>query len=69
MDDENFLPEHYLNLAGIELGEALTQMNNLRQRRASKTDYREVQIKLHRAMAALAGHAYTAPVDPIHIGQ
>lgn len=61
-------PDRYLNLALINLGEAITQLGNLRQRGvAPGPETTEVQLALLRATAALKGELYVAPpIDPQH---
>jgi hypothetical protein len=64
--DACYLPEHFIVYAGIYLGESLTLMNNLYQRKAEKDAYREVQLKLRQAIAALSGYTFIPAVDVSH---
>ncbi len=58
--------ERYLNLAGINIGEALITFHNLRQRDVRPgSGTREVQLSLMRAISALRGELYTAPPNEI----
>ena len=65
-DDENHLPEDFLDLAGINIGEAVALMHNLHRRRAPRTDYRMVQQKLRNATACLEGKFYTPAIAIEH---
>jgi hypothetical protein len=73
MADEISYNERFLNLALINMGEALSEYANLRQRGATPSDpnrpFGTVQLKLRNAIAALGGEVYVAPVDPQHIGK
>lgn len=61
-------PERYLNLALINVGEAITELGNIRQRGATPgADCANVKLSLHRAMAALDGAIYVPPpIAPQH---
>ncbi len=65
-DDENHLPEDFLDLAGINIGEAVALMYNLHRHRAPRTDYRQVQHKLRNATAYLEGKFYTPAIASEH---
>lgn len=61
--------ERYLNLATINLGEAMTELGNLRTRGvAPGSGYSTVLLALRRAEFALQGIPYVAPQnDPQHV--
>jgi hypothetical protein len=62
------LGNRYLNLAVIYIGEALTELGNVRQRGgAPGSDFINVQFALRRATFALQGKPYEPlPPDPKH---
>jgi hypothetical protein len=62
--------ERYLNLAMINMGEALTTFGNMRQSGVPPgTGYTAVTLALLRAISALNGKLWEAPpVDPQHVG-
>ena len=68
MPDEISLNDRYLNLAVIYLGEALTELGNVRQRGGTTgPDYINVQFCIRRASFALRGVPYEPPEpDPKH---
>lgn len=56
--------ERYLNNAAINMGEAMTELGNLRQRGVVPGSHcNTVIIALERAIAALKGEAYQPPPD------
>lgn len=58
------LEDRYLNVAMINLGEAITELGNIRQRGATPgRDTANVQLALLRAQAALAGVSFVPPPD------
>lgn len=61
--------ERFLNLAVIEIGEALTLIGNLRQRGlpAKTENYALVVLKLTVAVHAVVGEFYTPPIAPQHL--
>lgn len=61
--------DRYLNLAIIEIGEALSEIGTHRQRgaRAGDVVYRPAQDKLMKAMAALTGKFWSPPIDPANL--
>jgi hypothetical protein len=62
--------DRYFSLVGLHVGEALTEMNNLRLRGAVPgSDMASAKRSLMHAMAALDGQLWTAPVDPQHISK
>jgi hypothetical protein len=61
--------DQYLNLAQINLGEALARIGNVRNMGGTiaENSYAEVQISLLRASAALMGCVFVPPInDPKH---
>lgn len=61
--------ERFLNLAVIEIGEALTLIGNLRQRglTAKPENYALVVLKLSVAVHAVVGETFVAPVSAQHL--
>lgn len=58
------ISDRYLNLAFINMGEAISQLGNVRLRGAQTgNDTMEVQLALRRALAALRGEVYVPPPD------
>jgi hypothetical protein len=57
--------DRYLNLATINLGEAMTTLGNVRQQGhpAGDTAYNRVKFKLTLAVFALEGRPYEPPPD------
>jgi hypothetical protein len=57
--------DRYLNLATINLGEAIVTLGNVRQQghEAGASEYNTVKHKLTMALAALEGKAYEPPPD------
>lgn len=55
--------ERYLNLAMINIGEAMTELGNIRMRGALPgADTANVKLALSRALSALDGVVWTPPV-------
>lgn len=64
LSNEVNLSDRYLNLAFVNMGEAITQLGNVRIRGArTGNDTMEVQLALSRALAALRGEVYVPPPD------
>lgn len=66
------LNDRYLNLALINMGEALTEFGNIRQRDGlpgpSGKDYAQVRLALLRAISALDAEPWIAPASaPQHV--
>lgn len=60
--------DRYLNLAMINIGEALTELGNIRQRGAVPgADCANVKLALGRALAALDGRMFEPAVDLKHV--
>lgn len=60
--------DRYINLAIINIGEALTTIGNLRQRNCTPgDDFNGAKDKLRHAIAALDGQLHTVTVDPKHL--
>jgi hypothetical protein len=66
--DVSMTTDQYLNLAMINLGEAVTEMANRRQRGAAFPDgFANVKLSLRRALSALDGVPWPGlPPDPQH---
>ena len=64
------MPGDYLDLAIINLGEAITTLGNIRQRGGKPgSDFADVQLALRRVSFALDGVPYEPPPDaPQHAG-
>lgn len=64
LSNEDNLSDRYLNLAFVNMGEAITRLGNIRIRGArTGNDTMEVQLALSRALAALRGEVYVPPPD------